>query len=200
MSEKLLCNIRNVKRPIVGLIPGKRIVRDELGIELACRQYMRIKRDCNVFAVINGDEFIIPTGEEFNTYLSMQETVNSEKVKDVKPPLTNAVDATTSDSITTTNTYNYSDFVKPVDNVTITQEANNNITYTGDVHPVDESVEDDVNNSSENDKEENTDTVKDEGIDYTEEELEAISEVTNKDFTKNNNSNSNRRNNKKRNR
>ena len=36
--------------------------------------------------------------------------------------------------------------------------------------------------------------------DYTEEELEAISEVTNKDFTKNNNSNSNIRNNKKRNR
>lgn len=153
MSEKLLCNIRNVKRPIVGLIPGKRIVRDELGIELACRQYMRIKRDCNVFAVINGDEYIIPTGEAFNKYLEeftnnpdnadvsepVPETVTEEKIVDNE--CTNAhnndtVLKETSDPINVVNTDNVSD-------TTTTIEQNEQVAETviSDAVNVEEPVE-----------------------------------------------------------
>ena len=63
--DRLTCNLRNVKRPIRGLFVGKTIVRDELGVEIPLRIYSRIKRDCNVFAVIDGKEYIIPTEAEF---------------------------------------------------------------------------------------------------------------------------------------
>ena len=67
--NRLTCNLRNVKRPIRGLFVGKTIVRDELGIEIPLRIYSRIKRDCNVFAVIDGKEYIIPTEAEFKKLL-----------------------------------------------------------------------------------------------------------------------------------
>lgn len=67
--DRLTCNLRNVKRPIRGLFVGKTIVRDELGVEIPLRIYSRIKRDCNVFAVIDGKEYIIPTEAEFNKLL-----------------------------------------------------------------------------------------------------------------------------------
>ena len=67
--DRLTCNLRNVKRPIRGLFVGKTIVRDELGVEIPLRIYSRIKRDCNVFAVINGKEYIIPTEAEFKKLL-----------------------------------------------------------------------------------------------------------------------------------
>lgn len=67
--DRLTCNLRNVKRPIRGLFVGKTIVRDELGVEIPLRIYSRIKRDCNVFAVIDGKEYIIPTEEEFKKLL-----------------------------------------------------------------------------------------------------------------------------------
>lgn len=67
--DRLTCNLRNVKRPIRGLFVGKTIVRDELGIEIPLRIYSRIKRDCNVFAVIDGKEYIIPTEAEFKKLL-----------------------------------------------------------------------------------------------------------------------------------
>lgn len=67
--DRLTCNLRNVKRPIRGLFVGKTIVRDELGVEIPLRIYSRIKRDCNVFAVIDGKEYIIPTEAEFKKLL-----------------------------------------------------------------------------------------------------------------------------------
>ena len=67
--NRLTCNLRNVKRPIRGLFVGKTIVRDELGVEIPLRIYSRIKRDCNVFAVIDGKEYIIPTEAEFKKLL-----------------------------------------------------------------------------------------------------------------------------------
>ena len=67
--DRLTCNLRNVKRPIRGLFIGKTIVRDELGVEIPLRIYSRIKRDCNVFAVIDGKEYIIPTEAEFKKLL-----------------------------------------------------------------------------------------------------------------------------------
>lgn len=67
--DRLTCNLRNVKRPIRGLFVGKTIVRDELGVEIPLRIYSRIKRDCNVFAVIDGKEYIIPTETEFKKLL-----------------------------------------------------------------------------------------------------------------------------------
>lgn len=67
--NRLTCNLKNIKRPIRGLIPGKTIVRDELGVEIALRMYTRIKKDCNVFAVIDGKEYIIPTEAEFKKLL-----------------------------------------------------------------------------------------------------------------------------------
>lgn len=156
MSEKLLCNIRNVKRPIVGLIPGKRIVRDELGIELACRQYMRIKRDCNVFAVINGDEYIIPTGEVFNKYLEeftnnpdnadvsepVPETITEEKIVDNESANAHNNDTVleeTSDSINAVTTGN-------VSNTTTTIEQNEQVTETviSDAVNVEEAVEEET--------------------------------------------------------
>lgn len=67
--DRLTCNLRNIKRPIRGLFVGKTIVRDELGVEIPLRIYSRIKRDCNVFAVIDGKEYIIPTEAEFKKLL-----------------------------------------------------------------------------------------------------------------------------------
>lgn len=72
--DRLTCNLRNVKRPIRGLFVGKTIVRDELGVEIPLRIYSRIKRDCNVFAVIDGKEYIIPTEAEFNKLLLKADT------------------------------------------------------------------------------------------------------------------------------
>ncbi len=72
--DRLTCNLRNVKRPIRGLFVGKTIVRDELGVEIPLRIYSRIKRDCNVFAVIDGKEYIIPTEEEFKKLLLKADT------------------------------------------------------------------------------------------------------------------------------
>lgn len=162
MSEKLLCNIRNVKRPIVGLIPGKRIVRDELGIELACRQYMRIKRDCNVFAVINGDEYIIPTGEAFNKYLEeftnnpdntdvsepVPETITEEKIVDNESTNAHNNDTVlegTSDSINAVTTDN-------VSNTTTTIEQNEQVTETviSDTVNVEETVEEETTEDVDN--------------------------------------------------
>lgn len=67
--NRLTCNLRNIKRPIRGLFVGKTIVRDELGVEIPLRIYSRIKRDCNVFALIDGKEYIIPTEAEFKKLL-----------------------------------------------------------------------------------------------------------------------------------
>ena len=72
--DRLTCNLRNVKRPIRGLFVGKTIVRDELGVEIPLRIYSRIKRDCNVFAVIDGKEYIIPTEAEFKKLLLKADT------------------------------------------------------------------------------------------------------------------------------
>ena len=87
--NRLTCNLRNIKRPIRGLFVGKTIVRDELGVEIPLRIYSRIKKDCNVFAVIDGKEYIIPTEAEFKKLLlkannadvaknEIKETVSSE--------------------------------------------------------------------------------------------------------------------------
>lgn len=72
--DRLTCNLRNIKRPIRGLFVGKTIVRDELGVEIPLRIYSRIKRDCNVFAVIDGKEYIIPTEAEFKKLLLKADT------------------------------------------------------------------------------------------------------------------------------
>lgn len=77
--DRLTCNLRNVKRPIRGLFVGKTIVRDELGVEIPLRIYSRIKRDCNVFAVIDGKEYIIPTEAEFKKLLLKVNNVDVAK-------------------------------------------------------------------------------------------------------------------------
>lgn len=84
--DRLTCNLRNVKRPIRGLFIGKTIVRDELGVEIPLRIYSRIKRDCNVFAVIDGKEYIIPTEEEFKKLLvKANNVVPKDQIKQVVP-------------------------------------------------------------------------------------------------------------------
>ena len=77
--NRLTCNLRNIKRPIRGLFVGKTIVRDELGVEIPLRIYSRIKRDCNVFAVIDGKEYIIPTEAEFKKLLLKANNTNVTK-------------------------------------------------------------------------------------------------------------------------
>ena len=77
--NRLTCNLRNIKRPIRGLFVGKTIVRDELGVEIPLRIYSRINRDCNVFAVIDGKEYIIPTEAEFKKLLLKANNSNVAK-------------------------------------------------------------------------------------------------------------------------
>lgn len=85
--NRLTCNLRNVKRPIRGLFVGKTIVRDELGVEIPLRIYSRIKRDCNVFAVIDGKEYIIPTEAEFKKLLLKANNANvaEDETKETVP-------------------------------------------------------------------------------------------------------------------
>ena len=85
--DRLTCNLRNVKRPIRGLFVGKTIVRDELGVEIPLRIYSRIKRDCNVFAVIDGKEYIIPTEAEFKKLLlkANNDDVAKDETKETVP-------------------------------------------------------------------------------------------------------------------
>ena len=83
--DRLTCNLRNVKRPIRGLFVGKTIVRDELGVEIPLRIYSRIKRDCNVFAVIDGKEYIIPTEAEFKKLLLRADNPLKNEIKQVVP-------------------------------------------------------------------------------------------------------------------
>lgn len=84
--DRLTCNLRNVKRPIRGLFVGKTIVRDELGVEIPLRIYSRIKRDCNVFAVIDGKEYIIPTEAEFKKLLLKADTKEEREMLNVTEP------------------------------------------------------------------------------------------------------------------
>ena len=170
MSEKLLCNIRNVKKPIIGLIPGKRITKDELGIKLPIRQYMRIKRDCNVFAVFGDEEYIIPNGEIFNEYLEKQ--INAVKENKVEDNTNTEPDNHAEDSIPKETISNESQEVENVQESTETTVEN-------------EHVEETTNN----------DNTEEQGIEYTEEELNAINEVTNGNYS---NNNSNRKNKKRR--
>ncbi len=88
--DRLTCNLRNVKRPIRGLFVGKTIVRDELGIEIPLRIYSRIKRDCNVFAVIDGKEYIIPTEAEFKKLLLK---ADNNKARGLTKPIMYAADS-----------------------------------------------------------------------------------------------------------
>lgn len=81
--DRLTCNLRNVKRPIRGLFVGKTIVRDELGVEIPLRIYSRIKRDCNVFAVIDGKEYIIPTEAEFKKLLLKADSKEEREILNV---------------------------------------------------------------------------------------------------------------------
>ena len=81
--DRLTCNLRNVKRPIRGLFVGKTIVRDELGEEIPLRIYSRIKRDCNVFAVIDGKEYIIPTEAEFKKLLLKADSKEEREILNV---------------------------------------------------------------------------------------------------------------------
>lgn len=85
--NRLTCNLRNIKRPIRGLFVGKTIVRDELGVEIPLRIYSRIKRDCNVFAVIDGKEYIIPTEAEFKKLLLKANNANvaEDETKETVP-------------------------------------------------------------------------------------------------------------------
>lgn len=84
--DRLTCNLRNVKRPIRGLFVGKTIVRDELGVEIPLRIYSRIKRDCNVFAVIDGKEYIIPTEAEFKKLLLKADTKEEREILNTTEP------------------------------------------------------------------------------------------------------------------
>ena len=88
--DRLTCNLRNVKRPIRGLFVGKTIVRDELGVEIPLRIYSRIKRDCNVFAVIDGKEYIIPTEAEFKKLLLK---VDNNKARGLTKPIMYVADS-----------------------------------------------------------------------------------------------------------
>ena len=88
--DRLTCNLRNVKRPIRGLFVGKTIVRDELGVEISLRIYSSIKRDCNVFAVIDGKEYIIPTEAEFKKLLLKADT---KKARDLTKPIMYVADS-----------------------------------------------------------------------------------------------------------
>lgn len=81
--DRLTCNLRNVKRPIRGLFVGKTIVRDELGVEIPLRIYSRIKRDCNVFAVIDGKEYIIPTEAEFKKLLLKADSKEEREILNI---------------------------------------------------------------------------------------------------------------------
>lgn len=81
--NRLTCNLRNIKRPIRGLFVGKTIVRDELGVEIPLRIYSRIKRDCNVFAVIDGKEYIIPTEAEFKKLLLKADSKEEREILNV---------------------------------------------------------------------------------------------------------------------
>lgn len=88
--NRLTCNLRNIKRPIRGLFVGKTIVRDELGVEIPLRIYSRIKRDCNVFAVIDGKEYIIPTEAEFKKLLLKADT---KKARGLTKPIMYVADS-----------------------------------------------------------------------------------------------------------
>lgn len=89
--DRLTCNLRNVKRPIRGLFVGKTIVRDELGVEIPLRIYSRIKRDCNVFAVIDGKEYIIPTEAEFKKLLLKADSKEEKEQLDVTEETVNDI-------------------------------------------------------------------------------------------------------------
>ena len=90
-SNRLLCNIKGVRKPIIGLIPGKKIVRDESGIELSKRQFLNIKHLCNVFGVIDDKEYIIHNGIRFDELLEMQNNTVKEESNNVKLNITESI-------------------------------------------------------------------------------------------------------------
>ena len=83
-SNRLLCNIRNVKRPIIGLVQGRKIVRDELNVEISKRQYLNIMNKCSVYGIVNGDELVVYSGARFDELLEIQNAISAKNTKPVE--------------------------------------------------------------------------------------------------------------------
>lgn len=83
-SNRLLCNIRNVKRPIIGLVQGRKIVRDELNVEISKRQYLNIMSKCSVYGIVNGDELVVYSGARFDELLEIQNAISAKNTKPVE--------------------------------------------------------------------------------------------------------------------
>ncbi len=68
-ADRLICNIKNVRGRIKGIIEGKTIVNDVFDIPVSLRQYQNIKGKCNVYAVIDNKETVIINGAHYNELL-----------------------------------------------------------------------------------------------------------------------------------
>lgn len=90
MKTRLVCNIRNVKKPIKGLIFGKRIVNDELSISISKHQYLNIRNMCSIYAVINNEEFVITDGKSYDELLKKY----NESLENLQTHVKDAIDET----------------------------------------------------------------------------------------------------------
>lgn len=89
VSKKLKVNLRNIKRPIRGVLP-KNITKDVVGIEIPLRVYSRIKYDCNVFYDEKDKEVVITNEQQFLQLLLKESKVSEKTVsfEETKIPVT----------------------------------------------------------------------------------------------------------------
>lgn len=84
VSKRLKVNLKNVKRPINGVLP-KKITRDVIGIEIPLRVFSRIKYDCNVYYTGKDKDVVIVNEQQFLELLKENEVsekaVTFEKVE-----------------------------------------------------------------------------------------------------------------------
>lgn len=83
ISKRLKVNLKNVKRPINGVLP-KKITRDVIGIEIPLRVFSRIKYDCNVYYAGKDKDIVITNEQQFLELLKENE-VAEKPVIDVEP-------------------------------------------------------------------------------------------------------------------
>lgn len=168
VSKKLKVNLKNIRRPIIGILPNKKITKDVIGIEIPLRVFSRIKYDCNVYHARNNKEIVITNEQQF---LELLETCNVHK------------DTVTFEKVEKPVSIPFNKEVKPV--TTEILEADNNTINANEDH-------------IKNDQEEHiTTNIPDSTESKTERVFEQIEEVEESITTKDNNTVGVRKNNKK---
>lgn len=132
-NNKLPCNIKDVRKPIVGVLLNTKIVRPVNDVHLTMRQYLNIRSKCNVFGIVDGKEHIIPDGITFNKLLDQY---NKSKCEEMLEEVNEAVKVVI-DNNTVINS-------KEMENHTVKLEITEEVVTEDkpEVEPIEESVPD----------------------------------------------------------